>query len=66
VSMNSDPAIEYVSSREFPVSLMQILAKRLVGRVSESEAESLAMDIAEDVHGYIDPRSLGGSERLAP
>ena len=54
MSMSSDPAIEYVSSREFPVSLMQILTKRLVGRVSESDAESLAMDIAEDVNGHVE------------
>jgi hypothetical protein len=51
---------DYVSSREFPVSLMQILTQRLTSRVSEADAEALAMDIAEDVNGYIDPRSFEG------
>jgi hypothetical protein len=49
-----DPAVKYVSSREFPLSVMQILTQRLAGRVSEAEAESLAMDIADDVNGYVE------------
>jgi hypothetical protein len=54
----TDPAVRYVSSREFPLSVMQILAQRLAGRVSEAEAESLAMDIAEDVNSYVDTRGF--------
>ena len=49
----TDPAVKYVSSREFPLSVMQIVAQRLADRVSEAEAELLAMDIAEDVNGYV-------------
>ena len=57
-----DSAAEYVSSPEFPVAIMQILAQRLAGRLSETEAESLAMDIAEDVIGYVE---LATEPRLA-
>jgi hypothetical protein len=50
--MNSGIA-RYVSSREFPLSVMQILRQRLANRITEDEAEGLAMDIAEDVNGYV-------------
>jgi hypothetical protein len=50
----TDPAVKYVSSREFPLSVMQILSQRLADRITEDEAEGLAMDIAEDVYGYVE------------
>jgi hypothetical protein len=49
----TDSAVEYVNSREFPVSVLEILARRLAGRVSETEAALLAADIAEDVADYV-------------
>jgi hypothetical protein len=53
-----DPAARYVSSREFPLSVMQIVSLRLADRVSEAEAELLAMDIAEDVNSYVERVTL--------
>jgi hypothetical protein len=50
----TDPAVKYVSSREFPLSVMQILSQRLADRITEDEAEGLAMDIAEDAYGYFE------------
>jgi hypothetical protein len=49
-----DSVVEYVNSREFPLSVLEILGRRLAGRVSEAEAASLAADIAEDVAGYVE------------